>query len=119
MNNNYLNKNDKNAISEGINALGTISDSVKMTVKALKHFQNKNLRPNLKKYNMLKSNLKGMTELHNKNCNDLENFAKFLIFCGDISEDEFSRTLRIIENHRNAYLDFKRSQPSYIRKLMY
>ena len=110
--------NNKEAILEGVKTLDTVFSTMKKTVAALKYCENKNARRGIKNYNAMKKNLSGMSATYNKVCNDTERLVRFLLFIGEVSTDYADGILNIIQKRREIYLNFRRSQPGYIRKLM-
>ena len=115
---NSKNQNETDVIFEGLRTLEAILSTTKNAVKAIKQYRNKNLRLSIKDYNNLKRDLCGMTEVHNKMCDDLINLAEFLLLISEISEENLITTLTMVDSNRKTYLAFKRSQPDYIKKLM-
>ena len=59
-----------------------------------------------------------MTTLYYDICSDTEKLVKFLAIIGNLSEDYADEAFRTINEKINVYLDYKRSQPAYIKKLM-
>lgn len=117
-NSNSSSNNERKLIYESAKTLDSVMSTAKSVVKTLKLYQNRNTKMSIKENNMLKRDLHTMTAIYNDICDDTENLVRFLAFIGDFSEGYAKDAFYMIDNKRRRYLDFKRSQPDYIRKLM-
>lgn len=116
MKNNFKTDNStkKDLIHESTITLDAVMSTIKTITKALKKIAG----PGIKDHNALNNDLRYMTSLYNDICSDAENLVKFLAIIGNVSEDYADEAFSAINNKRNVYLDYKRSQPAYIKKLM-
>lgn len=118
MKNNSDSNNERKLIYESVKTLDSLMSTAKSVVKTLKLYRNKSIRMSIKENNILKRDLHTMTVLYNDVCNDTENLVRFLALIGDFTEEYADNAFCMIDNQRRIYMNFKRSQPDYIRKLM-